>query len=141
VEADLCFIGERSDATRLMQAADFLVLPSHFEGLSNALLESMAAGCPVIASAVDGNVELIDDGRTGLLFLPDDADALAAAMSRMADPLLRSRLAQAATQHVIQHHSQHALGAATSAVYERCLPPGDSTDDGVPARVARGQAK
>ena len=141
LEADLCFLGERSDATRLMQAADFLVLPSHFEGLSNALLESMAAGCPVIASAVGGNVELIDDERTGLLFRPDDADALAAAMSRMADPLRRSRLAWAATQHVIQHHSQHALGAATSAVYERCLRTQRSTDNGVLARATRGQVK
>ncbi|KQZ67964.1 MULTISPECIES: glycosyltransferase [unclassified Lysobacter] len=141
VEADLCFFGERSDATGLMQAADFLVLPSHFEGLSNALLESMAAGCPVIASAVGGNVELIDDERTGLLFRPDDAKALAVAMSRMADPLLRSRLAQAAMQHVSQHHSQQALGAATSAVYERCLRPDASTDNGVLVRAARGQAK
>jgi len=117
------------------------VLPSHFEGLSNALLESMAAGCPVIASAVGGNVELIDDERTGLLFRPDDAKALAVAMSRMADPLLRSRLAQAAMQHVTRHHSQQALGAATSAVYERCLRPADSTDNGVRVRAARGQAK
>ena len=82
--ADLCFLGERADATRLMQAADFLVLPSHFEGLSNALLEAMAAGCPVIASAVGGSPELVEDGRTGLLFPGDDADALASAMIRMA---------------------------------------------------------
>ena len=139
VETDLCFLGERPDATSLMQAADFLVLPSHFEGLSNALLESMAAGCPVIASAVGGNVELIDDECTGLLFRPDDADALGAAMSRVADPMLRSRLAQAAMRYVTQHHSQHALGAATSAVYERCLRPEDSTDNGVlaPSAAAR----
>ncbi|KRD80124.1 glycosyltransferase [Lysobacter sp. Root983] len=141
VAADLGFLGERSDATELMQAADFLVLPSHFEGLSNALLESMAAGCAVIASAVGGNLELIDDQRNGLLFRPDDADALAAAMSRMADPLLRSRLAQAALRHVIEHHSQQALGAATSAVYERCLPPQDVKASGAPTRPARGEAK
>ncbi|KRD40094.1 hypothetical protein ASE35_07290 [Lysobacter sp. Root916] len=141
VAADLAFLGERSDATELMQAADFLVLPSHFEGLSNALLESMAAGCAVIASAVGGNLELIDDQRNGLLFRPDDADALAAAMSRMADPLLRSRLAQAALRHVIEHHSQQALGAATSAVYERCLPPQDVKASGAPTRPARGEAK
>jgi glycosyltransferase involved in cell wall biosynthesis len=104
-----------------MQATDFLVLPSHFEGLSNALLEAMAGGCPVIASAVGGSVELIEDGRTGLLFPPDDTDALATAILRMADPALRPRLAQAARQHVQMHHSQAALAAATSAVYERCL--------------------
>ncbi|GAB3384636.1 glycosyltransferase family 4 protein [Lysobacter fragariae] len=141
VSADLCFLGERTDASQLMQAADFLVLPSHFEGLSNALLEAMAAGCPVIASAVGGCPELIDDGRTGLLFTPDDANALAAAMSRMSDAALRSRLAQGASEHVKQHHSRDALGAATSAVYERCLRKANPTDAHVLAHPAGGQAK
>ena len=122
VADDVCLLGERTDVTQLMQAADFLVLPSHFEGQSNALLASMPAGCPVIASAVGGTPELIEDGRTGLLFRADDAFELATAMARLAgEPELRSRLAEAARQHVAQHHSQAALAAATSAVYERCL--------------------
>lgn len=122
VAEDVCLLGERPDVTHLMQAADFLVLPSHFEGLSNALLEAMAAGCPVIASAVGGTPELIDDSCTGLLFPAGDTGALAAAMTRMAEePALRSRLARAARQHVEHNHSQAALAAATSAVYERCL--------------------
>jgi glycosyltransferase involved in cell wall biosynthesis len=135
VTADLCFLGERADATRLMQATDFLVLPSHFEGLSNALLEAMAGGCPVIASAVGGSAELIEDGRTGLLFPPDDTDALATAILRMADPALRPRLAQAARQHVQLHHSQAALAAATSAVYERCLAAAADPSGREPAAV------
>ncbi|QNP40695.1 glycosyltransferase [Lysobacter solisilvae (ex Woo and Kim 2020)] len=121
VAADVTFLGERADATRLMLAADFLVLPSHMEGLSNALLEAMAARCPVIASAVGGSVELIDDGRTGLLFPSDDAAALAVAMARLSDPSLRDALLRAARTYVEKHHSQAALVAATSAVYERCL--------------------
>ena len=122
VTDDLCLLGERTDVTQLMQAADFLVLPSHFEGQSNALLESMACGCPVIASAVGGTPEMIDDGRTGLLFRPDDSGDLATAMARLCEqPALRSRLADAARQHVARNHSQAALVAATSAVYERCL--------------------
>lgn len=125
VDADLRFLGERADATGLMQAADFLVLPSHFEGLSNALLEAMAAGCPVVASAVGGSPELVEDGRTGLLFPSDDAPALAAAIARLSDPDLRLQLAHAARQHVEQHHSQAALAAATSVVYERCLGAAD----------------
>lgn len=115
------FLGERQDATQLMQAADFLVLPSLFEGLSNALLEAMAARCPVIASAVGGSAELIDDGRTGLLFPSDDAGALAEAIARFSDPTLRAALACSARQHVEKNHSQAALVAATSLVYERCL--------------------
>lgn len=122
VASDLCLLGERTDAAHLMQTADFLVLPSHFEGLSNALLEAMAAGCPVIASAVSGSLELIEDGRTGLLFPSDDAEALAAAMLRLTtQPSLRARLAQAARQNVEKNHSQAALAAATSSVYERCI--------------------
>lgn len=122
VAADLCLLGERADAIRLMQAADFLVLPSHHEGMSNVVLEAMAAGCPVIASAVGGTPELIEDGRTGLLFPSGDADALAAAMENMATyPGLRSRLAHAGRQRVEQHHTQAALAAGTSEVYERSL--------------------
>jgi len=114
-------LGERGDAVRLMQSADLLVLPSHFEGLSNALLEAMAAGCPVVASAVGGTPELVDDERTGLLFPAGDAGALAAAIARLADPALRARLARAGHEHAVRHHSREALAAAVSAVYERCI--------------------
>jgi glycosyltransferase involved in cell wall biosynthesis len=121
VASDVHFLGERPDATQLMQTADFLVLPSHFEGLSNALLEAMAARCPVIASAVGGSAELIDDGQTGLLFASDDASALATAIERISAPTLRAKLAGAARQHVEANHSQAALVSATSLVYERCI--------------------
>jgi len=122
VMADMHFLGVRSDSARLMQVADFLVLPSRFEGLSNALLEAMAAGCPVIASAVGGTPELIEDGRNGLLFTPGSADALSACMAQLcADPALRSTLSRRALEHVARHHAVPALVAATSAVYDRCL--------------------
>lgn len=121
VASSVQFLGERPDATQLMQAADFLILPSLFEGQSNALLEAMAARCPVIASAVGGSAELINDGRTGLLFPSDDAGALAAAIVRISEPALRTALAYAARQYVEKHHSQAALVSATSRVYERCL--------------------
>lgn len=134
VAADLRFLGERSDAIALMQAADFLVLPSHFEGLSNALLEAMAAGCPVIASAVGGSPELIEHECTGLLFPPDDTAALAACLARMArDQPLRSRLSQAARAHVMRTYGIPVLAAATAAVYERCL---DEQKAGYPRRHA-----
>jgi hypothetical protein len=60
-------------------------------------------------------------GAPGLLFPSDDPGAFAALIARMADPDLRTRLAQAGRQHVEQHYSQAALVAATVAVYERCL--------------------
>lgn len=141
VSGDLAFLGERRDVDRLLQAADYLVLPSHFEGLSNALLEAMAAGCPVIASAVGGSPELVENGHTGLLYPPDDAPALAEAMQRMADPALRQRLSMGASRHVAQHHSQAALGIATGAIYERCLSPAPTTDARVGVDPLRGPAK
>lgn len=122
--ADVSFAGERADARKLMQAADFLVLPSHFEGLSNSLLEAMAAGCPVIASAVGGTPELIEHERTGLLFATDDAPRLAACLSRLSgDETLRSHLSRQARDHVIRTYGVASLVAATAAVYERCLHP------------------
>ncbi len=122
VASDLCFLGERPDAQRLMQAADFLVLPSHYEGLSNALLEAMAAGCPVIASAVPGNTDLIENERTGLLFAADDRAALSQSLARLThDDRLRMRLSEQAREHARNRHAVPALVSATLAVYERCL--------------------
>lgn len=122
VHAQVAFLGERGDATALMQAADFLILPSHEEGLSNALLEAMAAGCPVIASAVGGNPELIEHEQTGLLFPDDDRAALAMYMSRLvSDSELRQKLSRQARAHAERQHSISALVAATQSVYERCV--------------------
>ena len=125
-------LGERQDVPQLMQAADFVVLPSNFEGQSNALLEAMAAGCPVIAADSGGTVDLVENGRSGLLFPPDDAAALLASMQRLAsDAALHRRLADTALARVTQRHSSAALAAGTAAVYERCLSRATGT---VPAR-------
>ena len=122
VANDLCFLGERQDATQLMQALDFLVLPSHHEGLSNALLESMAAGCPVVASAVGGTPELVEREHTGLLFPADDAGALADCLDLFAsDSILRAGLASRALARVEERYAVPAMVAATVAVYDRCL--------------------
>jgi glycosyltransferase involved in cell wall biosynthesis len=73
----LYLLGERSDIPELMQALDVFVLPSIAEGISNTILEAMASGLPVIATSVGGNVELVEDGRTGFLFAPVDYRNLA----------------------------------------------------------------
>ncbi|WP_411832466.1 glycosyltransferase family 4 protein [Pseudoxanthomonas mexicana] len=122
---DLRFLGERSDATRLMNAADFLVLPSAYEGMSNVLMEAMSLGCPVLASEVGGNPELIEDGRTGLLFDSDDDAMLARKIGLLAgDAELRARLSRQAVEHTRTRYSIEQLVAATTAVYERCLSDG-----------------
>jgi glycosyltransferase involved in cell wall biosynthesis len=73
-------LGWRSDLWSLMKTADCLVVASHWEGLPNVILESQASGLPVIASAVDGCQELVENHMTGLLFPPGDTAALATQM-------------------------------------------------------------
>lgn len=122
LQADLNFIGERRDVTDLMQTADFLVLPSSQEGMSNALLEAMAAGCPVIASAVGGNRELVADQHSGLLFPNDDDHALGVCLRLLVtDPTLRTKLSKQAWEHAQAQHAVERMVSATAAVYERCL--------------------
>ena len=120
--ADMRLLGERGDVAQLMQAADFLVLPSSLEGMSNVLMEAMSLGCPGVASAVGGNPELVEDGASGLLFPAGDAEALSVQLQRIAsDPALRARLAARAERHVRERYSIAGLVASTSAGYDRCL--------------------
>lgn len=72
--------GERSDVPELLRGLDIFVLPSRAEGISNTILEAMATGLPVIATAVGGNPELVVDGVTGRLVPKENATALAAAI-------------------------------------------------------------
>ncbi|MFD0737906.1 glycosyltransferase [Lysobacter koreensis] len=119
---DMHFLGERSDAPRLMQAADFLVLPSFHEGMPNVVMEAMSVGCPVIASQVGGTPELVEHDATGLLFRSDDSDALAAQLRRLvAEPALRARLGRESAARIRSRYSIARLVDATVAVYERCL--------------------
>lgn len=92
-------LGYRPDVPDLMAAADFFVLGSAFEGLPVSIMEAMAAGLPVVATAVGGVPEAVLDGETGLLVPPHDASALAAAMVTVArSPELRERLGSAAAE-------------------------------------------
>lgn len=77
------FLGAREDATALMALFDVFVLPSLWEGLPFVLVEAAALGKPVVATAVDGVPEILEDGRTGLLVPPGDSAALADAVIRL----------------------------------------------------------
>ncbi|MFC5803552.1 glycosyltransferase [Streptomyces formicae] len=76
LEIDARFLGSRTDFAGYLARADVVVLPSLFEGSSNAVMEAMAAGRPVVATAVGGTPELLEDGR-GVLVAPADPVALA----------------------------------------------------------------
>lgn len=81
VASQVHFAGYRRDVPRLLGALDLYVQPSRFEGMPNALLEALAAGCPVIASDVDGNRELLASGR-GQLVVPENPLQLSKAIER-----------------------------------------------------------
>lgn len=91
------FVTPPADVPAELRAAQFAVHPSLTEGLSNAILEELGAGLPVVATDVGGNATLVDDEVNGLLVAPGNPHALARAMDQLAaDPGLRTRLAAAA---------------------------------------------
>lgn len=115
-------LGERDDVEVLMAAADVLVLPSLEEGLSNVILEAMAAGLPVVASAVGGNTELVEHGRTGLLCDPTDPHSVAAAIQRLFDdPDLRRQLGRSTREKVVRDYSMEGMVTRTMAIHDRCM--------------------
>lgn len=75
------FFGNRDDVYKLYNLMDIFVLPSKNEGLSNTILEAMACGVPVIATSVGGNPELVKNGETGLLVLPNSENAIQMAIT------------------------------------------------------------
>jgi glycosyltransferase involved in cell wall biosynthesis len=78
------FTGERDDVIHLYKCMDIYVLPSIAEGISNTILEAMASGLPVIASKVGGNLELVDQEKTGFFFTPGNIEELAGLIDRYA---------------------------------------------------------
>ena len=92
------WLGQRDDLPTLLYAADLVVLPSRREGLSLALLEAMAAGRPIVASALGGNAEALDGGRCGVLVPPGDPRALTEAMADLLAHPDRARALAAAAR-------------------------------------------
>lgn len=116
------FLGRREDVPQLLATCDVFALPSLYEGSSLAVLEAMAAGAPIVSSAIGGTDELIEDGRSGLLVPPGDAEALAAALRRvLGDPELRKGLAAKARERVEDGLTREQMAARVSGVYRELL--------------------
>jgi glycosyltransferase involved in cell wall biosynthesis len=116
------FTGLRTDVPDLLAGTSVSVMPSLNEALSNVLLESMAAGVPVVATRVGGTPEVIEDGVNGLLVPPADPMALANAIGTLlADPSLASRLGRAGRRHVDERFSMARMVSATERLYQSLL--------------------
>lgn len=115
------WIGQQSadEVFRLYAIMDVVAVPSIFEGFGLVAAEAMAAGLPVVGSAVDGLAEIIIDNETGRLVPPRDADALAAALiSLLAAPQTASMMGRKGVQRVGQHFSLQRFSECTLAAYE-----------------------
>ncbi len=112
------FAGWSDDLPLAFAAIDVFVLPSVTEGMSNALLEAMAAGLPCIGTAVGGNGEVIEHGETGFLVEPRDPGALAESIAPLiADAGLRARLGAAGRRRVESHFTLPRMIARYEELY------------------------
>jgi len=116
------FAGLRTDVPALLCALDLFVLPSLWEGLPNVILEAMASGLPVIATAVGGTPEVVIQEETGILTPPGDTTALADAIARLlSDPALRSRMGKQGRARVLHHFSIRQAVQRTVTLYDELL--------------------
>jgi glycosyltransferase involved in cell wall biosynthesis len=116
------FVGTVTDVRPWLAAMDAFVLPSREEGSSNAALEAMACGRPVVATSVGGTEELIEDGRTGLLVPPRDPAALATALATVLEaPEYAARLGTAARAVVEERYGVARMVREIEALWEDLL--------------------
>ena len=116
------WMGFRSDAQMLQPGLDVLAMPSLYEGLPLALLESMAAEIPVVAHAVSGIPEAVTDGQEGYLVPLGDLGALAERISDLLNnPVLAHEMGRRARQRVLQQFTLDGMAQKTAALYEDIL--------------------
>jgi glycosyltransferase involved in cell wall biosynthesis len=121
LEGRLHLLGWRRDVPDLMAALDIVVLTSLWEGLPRVVPEAIAAGRPVVATAVDGTAEILRDGDNALVASPGDKVGIAERIERLlADPMLGSRLVEKA-RPLLEEFDIDAMVRAQEALYHRLL--------------------
>lgn len=118
-------LGHRNDVAELVPQMDIFVLPSLSEGMSNTLLEAMAAGVPVIASQVGGSPEIVRNEKEGLLFCSDDVAELQIKLQRLVgNPSLRIQLGDAGRHRVLRDFSMDAMLSRYEDLYQSVFSSG-----------------
>lgn len=116
------FLGIRADVAELLAECDFLILSSDYEGVPLTVIEAMVAAKPVVATAVGGVPELVEDGVTGLLVPPRDSKALARAIIRLAnDQGLRQIMGQEGRKRALVRFDISNTARSYEALYSRLL--------------------
>ena len=112
------FLGERSDIPEILSVFDIFVLSSLHEGFSNAIVEAMAAGKPVVAPDSGGNPEAVDHGETGFLFTPRDSRSLAEMLQKIiADTSLGKSMGKNGKSKAVRFFQEEAMIRANEAYY------------------------
>jgi glycosyltransferase involved in cell wall biosynthesis len=134
LEPTVTFLGARDDVADLLVAADAVVIPSRWEGLSNVLIEAMALEAPVVASDLPTLEDAVTEGDTALLVPPADPPRLAAAIvATLADPAAARVRAQRAHERFLQRFTVDRVADQMLAFYDRALarPAADRVKDAV----------
>jgi len=116
------FLGTRADVADILRASDVFVLSSRWEGNPMSVMEAMAAGLPVVSTAVGGVPELVREGETGLLVPSEDAGALAQALQALVDdPAQRQAMGDAARQRAVARFDIRHTVRRYEQLYEKLL--------------------
>lgn len=124
LEESVRFVGFQSNTEDWLALAEFTLLPSLYEGLPVVAVESLAAGKPMVATAVDGTPEIVLDGETGFTVPPGDPQRLAGAICRLLrDQELRTRMGRAGREWVLKGFSHQEQVGRTEELYRSGLEP------------------
>jgi len=119
IKQNIFFLGKRDDVAELLSVIDISVLSSLSEGFSNIILESMAAGKPVVATDVGGNPEVVENGKTGFLVPPADHEALAISIiSLLKDKKLAGAMGKEALNRVQTRFSLNKMMQKNEELYD-----------------------
>lgn len=122
IKDKIVFAGERNDIPELLQSMDIFVMTSLYEGMSNAVMEAMAAGLPVVATDVGGNGELVIDGETGFLCPSNDAEALAERVASLIhNERERSRMGENGKKRIKNEFGIRKMIKKTESIYIKLL--------------------
>jgi glycosyltransferase involved in cell wall biosynthesis len=136
ISAQVEFAGEVADVESHLAQSDIFVLPSHAEGISNALLEAMAVGCPCITTNIPGNNSLIQHEQNGLLVEQGDARGLAAAIERLATHSeLRQQFGRAARETVEKRFDISSIADRYIRLYDSLVETSNVGQSSVPEKT------